>query len=75
VFNTCLPALTSTDEQYSCLKRSFCKDLMKGNLNFQVFQRRDGSIPDFHNKKWEEYAKGFGNLEKEYWMGKSSLYH
>lgn len=39
----------------------------------QVFQRRDGSIPDFHAKSWEEYAKGFGTLGQEFWWGKNLI--
>jgi len=36
----------------------------------KLFQRRDGSIPDFHIKTWEEYAKGFGDVTKEFWFGR-----
>ncbi len=37
----------------------------------QVIQRRmDGSV-NFY-RPWNQYKKGFGNVESEYWMGKIS---
>ena len=38
-----------------------------------VFQRRkDGSV-DF-NREWNEYERGFGDVEGDYWLGLSSLH-
>ena len=37
---------------------------------FQVFQRRmDGKVS--FDRGWEQYLKGFGNVAKEHWLGKS----
>lgn len=36
----------------------------------QVFQRRQNGLTDF-SRKWSDYRVGFGNLEDEFWLGKS----
>lgn len=33
-----------------------------------LLRRQDGSI-NFHEKPWDDYVKGFGNLESEFWLG------
>lgn len=36
----------------------------------QVFQRRQNGLTDF-SRKWSDYRVGFGNLEDEFWLGKT----
>ncbi|XP_014246294.1 protein scabrous [Cimex lectularius] len=38
-----------------------------------VQKRKDGSIQ--FNRDWEEYAKGFGNPQGEFWIGNEGLHH
>lgn len=40
------------------------------HLGCQVFQRRQNGLTDF-SRKWSDYRVGFGNLEDEFWLGKS----
>lgn len=35
-----------------------------------MFQRRQNGLTDF-SRKWSDYRVGFGNLEDEFWLGKS----
>lgn len=39
-------------------------------IALQVFQRRQNGLTDF-SRKWSDYRVGFGNLEDEFWLGKS----
>lgn len=41
-------------------------------LVFQVIQRRgDFQRPkDYFNKDWKSYKDGFGDVEKDFWLGK-----
>lgn len=39
-------------------------------FGFQVFQRRQNGLTDF-SRKWSDYRVGFGNLEDEFWLGKT----
>jgi len=40
----------------------------------QVFQRRQNGLTDFF-RKWADYRVGFGNLEDEFWLGKTCTSH
>jgi len=44
-------------------------------LDWTVIQRRGqyGNSKDFFYRVWTEYVKGFGNPEKEYWIGLNNI--
>jgi len=40
----------------------------------QVFQRRENGHVDFY-RTWNDYKKGFGDLNAEFWLGKSPIFN
>ncbi|CAG2198123.1 Angiopoietin-related protein 1,Veficolin-1,Ficolin-1-A,Angiopoietin-1,Fibrinogen C domain-containing protein 1,Ryncolin-1,Tenascin-N,Angiopoietin-related protein 7,Angiopoietin-related protein 6,Ficolin-3,Fibrinogen C domain-containing protein 1-B,Fibroleukin,Fibrinogen-like protein 1,Ficolin-1,Ficolin-1-B,Fibrinogen beta chain,Angiopoietin-4,Tenascin-R,Ryncolin-2,Techylectin-5B,Fibrinogen C domain-containing protein 1-A,Protein scabrous,Microfibril-associated glycoprotein 4,Fibrinogen-like protein A,Rynco len=52
--------------------KAFC-DMKTDGGRWTVFQRRQDGKVDFY-RGWEEYAKGFGNLRTEFWLGNDKLY-
>ncbi|KAM8962462.1 microfibril-associated glycoprotein 4-like [Pelodytes ibericus] len=48
-------------------------DMTTNGTAWTVFQKRfDGSV-DF-NRDWQDYSKGFGNANGEYWLGLQNIY-
>jgi len=39
----------------------------------QVFQRRFSGQVVFHNRTWNEYKNGFGDVSGEFWLGKETF--
>uniref|UniRef100_A0AAY4CRM7 Fibrinogen C-terminal domain-containing protein n=1 Tax=Denticeps clupeoides TaxID=299321 RepID=A0AAY4CRM7_9TELE len=49
----------------------FCEMTSDGGA--VVIQRREDGSVDF-DQEWDKYEKGFGNLEKEFWLGLEKIY-
>uniref|UniRef100_A0A8B9QLW0 Tenascin-X n=1 Tax=Apteryx owenii TaxID=8824 RepID=A0A8B9QLW0_APTOW len=52
--------------------RVFC-DMETDGGGWLVFQRRMNGLTDFW-RGWAEYARGFGNLSQEFWLGNEALH-
>ncbi|XP_029097742.1 tenascin-X isoform X3 [Monodon monoceros] len=50
----------------------FC-DMKTDGGGWLVFQRRMDGKTDFW-RDWEDYARGFGNISKEFWLGNEALH-
>ncbi|XP_066297309.1 angiopoietin-2-like [Branchiostoma lanceolatum] len=48
-------------------------DMENKNGGWTTVQRRQDGTVDF-NRTWEEYARGFGDLEGEFWLGLDKLH-
>ncbi|CAL1301596.1 unnamed protein product [Larinioides sclopetarius] len=51
-------------------------DMETDGGGWTVIQRRGqyGNGEDYFNKKWSYYKQGFGNLNKEFWLGNDKIY-
>ncbi|XP_062456844.1 tenascin-X-like isoform X10 [Rhea pennata] len=52
--------------------RVFC-DMETNGGGWLVFQRRMNGLTDFW-RGWADYARGFGNLSQEFWLGNEALH-
>ncbi|GBL86719.1 Techylectin-5A, partial [Araneus ventricosus] len=45
-------------------------------IRLSVIQRRGqyGNGENYFNKKWKEYKEGFGNMQREFWLGNDHIY-
>ena len=48
-------------------------DMTTPDSGWTVFQRRRDGGTDF-NRNWEEYRRGFGDVNKDFWLGNSALF-
>ncbi|XP_056001825.1 ryncolin-1-like [Ostrea edulis] len=54
-------------------KRVFC-DMRTDGGGWMVIQRRMDGTTDFQNKKWKDFAEGFGPPDHEYWLGNNAIH-
>ncbi len=52
--------------------RVFC-DMEASTGGWVVFQRRASAVTNF-NRNWEEYKKGFGELDQNFWLGLDKIH-
>ncbi|CAL1284422.1 unnamed protein product [Larinioides sclopetarius] len=60
----------------SCQSIEVYCDMETDGGGWTVIQRRGqyGNGEDYFNKKWSYYKQGFGNLDKEFWLGNEKIY-
>ncbi|XP_038068712.1 ficolin-1-like [Patiria miniata] len=60
--------------QHACQNMQvYCRMEPESGKGYIVFQRRlDGSVS--FNRTWQEYAEGFGDMTREFWLGNQKLY-
>ncbi|KAK1797297.1 hypothetical protein P4O66_008679 [Electrophorus voltai] len=53
--------------------QAWCEHDMDGGGWTVIQRRKDGSVNFFRN--WENYKKGFGNIDGEHWLGLENIYN
>ncbi|XP_056001370.1 microfibril-associated glycoprotein 4-like [Ostrea edulis] len=53
--------------------KAFC-DMTTDGGGWTVIQRRMDGTTNFQNKKWKDFAEGFGRPDHEYWLGNNAMH-